>query len=503
MATPKSESEVLGFTVYDRDLGGHPNEVFMRALPEKVAEIPRGTYVTIEDGDRTFIGRVIDGPYTVREGNDDRTYFVIELVATLTPDGQTGVFSRPPPNREVQRADPNTVGKYIGCLGDIYIGRLATQFEVPVQLDSSTLIRHVAIFGTTGAGKSNTLQVIVEECLRRNFAVLCFDVEGEYVAMDQPTDILHGLLTKFGYKPEGVSDFRVLVPFPCSSLAKNAQRFTIPFQDIDKNILCEIVDVHGLHRVALLDAIEEVSSGFKTVQQDYFFEETEAMPYRLSDVIERIKKKLNPVLNPDLPQYLREIYTSLLTKLYYLSDLKIFDQEAETVAIEEIVKAGRLTVVDISEATDDLRNIVIAYILKKLFEYKMRNPDTPRIGIVLEEAHTFISESRKTRMIATATMLFELARRGRKRGICLFFVSQQPAHLPTEIFELCNTRFIHRISSTENLEVVQRSTGGVPRALWQAVTSLGRGECLLVSPKFHHAVVVKVRPAASKRLYTE
>jgi DNA helicase HerA-like ATPase len=47
-----------------------------------------------------------------------------------------------------------------------------------------------------------------------------------------------------------------------------------------------------------------------------------------------------------------------------------------------------------------------------------------------EEIHTFISRGKGRKMLATITMLTEMARQGRKRGLSMGIVSQQPALVP-------------------------------------------------------------------------
>jgi hypothetical protein len=100
-------------------------------------------------------------------------------------------------------------------------------------------------------------------------------------------------------------------------------------------------------------------------------------------------------------------------------------------------------------------------------------------------------------------MLTEMARQGRKRGLGLGIVSQQPALVPSELIELCNTRFIHKLGSTPNLQALRQSTGNVPDSLWGLMPSLGKGEVVISSPKFEQAVVARVRPNKSKRLRVE
>jgi DNA helicase HerA-like ATPase len=164
---------------------------------------------------------------------------------------------------------------------------------------------------------------------------------------------------------------------------------------------------------------------------------------------------------------------------------------------------GRISVIDLSESSDIVRNVTISHVLGEIFRYKTRVLESTPIVVFIEEIHTFLSKSKKKTMIATMTMLTEIARKGRKRGIGLGLVSQQPALVPSELIELCSTRLMHRISSEPNIEVLRRGTANVPESFWGMLPSLGNGEVLISSPKFHHSVIAQIRPNMSKRLRTE
>ena len=84
----------------------------------------------------------------------------------------------------------------------------------------------------------------------------------------------------------------------------------------------------------------------------------------------------------------------------------------------------------------------------------------------------------------------------------LALVSQQPGHVPDELFELANTRFIHQLKSAANLAPVRATTGGVHEALWSTVPALGQGQCLMTGPVFPNPVFVQMRPARSRRMHT-
>jgi DNA helicase HerA-like ATPase len=167
-------------------------------------------------------------------------------------------------------------------------------------------------------------------------------------------------------------------------------------------------------------------------------------------------------------------------------------------------------VLDVSETDDRSRNITIAYLLQSLFEQVVQIergqlvPGTdfrrPPVLVVLEEVHTFVSRTTASRMRAVLDQLQIISRRGRKRWMGLALVSQQPGHVPDELFELANTRFIHQLKSSSNLAPVQQTTGGVHEALWKTVPALAPGQCLLTGAIFRNPVFATIRPASSRRM---
>jgi DNA helicase HerA-like ATPase len=195
-------------------------------------------------------------------------------------------------------------------------------------------------------------------------------------------------------------------------------------------------------------------------------------------------------------------FTGLSAKLTWLLNSGAFDQPSlRSLDPERMLQPGTVNVFDVSLANDIVKNLVTADLLRKVFAYKVARENAPPTLLVIEEAHSFISREKALTMQATLQMLRNVARRGRKRWLSLAFVSQQPGHLPPELFELCNTRIVHTLRSMHNLEVLMATSGDVGREMWDRCPLLGAGEAIVTSPQLKRPAVVNIRPATSRRKF--
>jgi DNA helicase HerA-like ATPase len=182
----------------------------------------------------------------------------------------------------------------------------------------------------------------------------------------------------------------------------------------------------------------------------------------------------------------------------------IFDSTDDLLDVGDFIKAGKVSVLDLSNSyTVQVNNIVIAYLLRKIFDSKISNPDLPPTIIFIEEAHTFVSKENASKMEALLDRLREVTRRGRKRWLGLCFISQQPSHLPEEIFELCNTKIIHQTTGNRNLNALKISGGNVNEAIWDDVPTLGQGRSIIISPQFQHPIMTNMRICKTNREHTD
>lgn len=538
----------LGFVNFDSS-GSDNTTTGAMVAPDWRARFRRDVYVGIDDQEQglQFLGRIVEGPFHAPHEvsldsaitrttvlHPDRTqfrptYFVygtIEILGVLSEGERLDPTpTRPRPYSRIFVFPAERLCRLLGIEGSFYLGALMGYTDVKVNADPEKkgfLPRNVGVFGTIGSGKSNTTQVLMEEGLQAGWAVVAIDVEGEYVRMSEPTTD-QGLITVLsrdhGLAPSGVQDLRVYVPRTGSSDAISPIPFKVPIAALEPEVIADILEFSE-PQVRLFGRLTDSVSRQRPQQASRTGilgggTQTAGQPYSLQDLVDGVTEDASgnfPRL-PGLTTPEKSTAHALRAKLVHLGRSGILDWNATAgipeIPIADLLVPGRLSVIDVSEADDRSRNIAIAYTLSGLFDKVLeteRGVSMPTGGVrppllvVIEEVHTFVSRESAARMRAVLDKLQIISRRGRKRWMALALVSQQPGHVPDELFELANTRFIHQLKSVSNLAPVKQTTGGVHEALWSTVPSLGPGQCLVSGSVFRNPLFVNIRPARSRRL---
>jgi len=524
------EKNYIGYVDFDQGISQTFSNAFPVNIPEKnINLVLRGKYIKVHSLEgRTFVGRIDLGPFYMPEGISPSSTIVktftvkgdrftspppyyATCVATIIGELENGTlkttYTRPRPKSPVVLMGSKEISEMLRLKGDMVIGHLIGYRGVKIRLDPTSpnlLPRNVGIFGTVGSGKTNTAQVLIEEASSAGWAVFVLDVEGEYTFMDQPNsdpEMIAELKSVYGIEPEGIKDFRVFTPVGRTSTRFDAEEFGIPFSDINPYVLFEIMEATEPQQRYFTRVLREVTREIQGVEEISTIEGfalggiSESRGYTLEEVIEYMNRVTE---RGNLPRFMLSSYTAIITKLERLQAYGILD-DPRNLPVEERIRGGAVTVIDLSDVEDSVRNIVIAWLLGRVFEYKLSNEKAPPTMIAIEEAHTFISREVREKMSATIDMLKTVTRRGRKRWLSLVFISQQPGHLPPEIFELCNTRIVHSLKSEYNIRALRETSGMVTALEWSSIPTLSVGEALLSSPVLAHPLIVKIRPAKSTK----
>lgn len=142
-----------------------------------------------------------------------------------------------------------------------------------------------------------------------------------------------------------------------------------------------------------------------------------------------------------------------------------------------------VSVLDFSGVAAEISDLAIGVVLQLLFEVAVRSESTgigrPRpVLIVLEEAHRYLSSSVAT-VRAARESANRIAREGRKYGIGLLLVTQRPSELPDTALAQVGTIIALRLTNDGDQATVKAALPDSVAGLADALPSLRTGEAIV------------------------
>jgi hypothetical protein len=556
--TPASQDQVVTVIIPAAQLARLPNRTFVEIRTPTPA--PSGWPVA-------FLGMVVRGPFHEPDGLRGDSPLItttaaqgaqlflppyhgraeVQVLGEWVEEGGQRLLRvprfRPLPGSLVTPLPAAEVQRYLGAEGDLHLGRAVSYAGIKVAIptrEKSVLPRHLAIFGSTGSGKSTTVSRLIVEAQRAGMAVVVLDVEGEYCFLHEPTSdpLMVRLLQEQGQRPAGIpAEQMVLYTLvgqePANPNHPHQQAFTLTFDCFAPGAVAELLDLNeaqterflraydlavellrerstpqnqpswddqergfpGLPLAAVVDVVRAIArwlEGQRTIRPTW--QEWEAWPAKLQATLEHAFREQLP-RSPASWRALQGRLSSLLR-------LGIFDHGAgQPLNPRDFVVPGRVSVVDLSgvEAPEQ-RNLAIAEVLRTVLTGQeeagaaaQRNAP-PRTLVIIEEAHEFISVERRHQMPVLFSQIVRIARRGRKRWLGLVFVTHSPQHLPSELLGLVNNLVLHRLTDSSVLPALRQAFGAIDEGLWQQLSSLAPGQAIVSFTCFSRPLLVTIDP---------
>jgi len=340
------------------------------------------------------------------------------------------------------KSDHNIFGEY-----DIEIGKIIGNEEIPIGIRSEDVFKHVAIFGSTGSGKSNTSMLLARELYKKGFDVIILDWHGEYKQA----------LPEFNFY--GEKNYLVLNPIDLDDLT------TIDITEIFGEVL-ELTEpqkfllylgLEVLNQMKEFDfktLIQVISSSFSDstfMQRDVKFALTRKIIMLFSGLGEKLISSKNGYTYKDLAEKLRG---GNIIDLSFIRNIK-------------------------------LRRLYALMLLKFLLEYVIETRNNSRkIFIIIEEAQNYFSQSN----IIINKALQEV----RKFNVGICIISQSPSNVDPEVIKNTNIKIIHSIKSNIDKKVIADSLS-LDKEEIQILDKLDVGEAILVAPNLRKEVIVKIK----------
>ncbi len=367
-------------------------------------------------------------------------------------------------------ADDEFIKDTIGLTTDDndYIGLLENHNDLKINLDLKKVItKHIAILAKSGAGKSYTVGVILEEVLKKNIPIVILDPHNEYASIKYPNTNKSDMkrLEKLGLSPLG--------------FLNHVKEFS---PDIKINPQCEPIslDLNKLNPQELVNALPQKLS---PAQQNLMFNILSSLNNRVN-IDELVFHISNEESNSKW---------SLITLLESLKKLNIYSHTPTP--LSEIVRHKRMSIISLKGVEPYVQETFVSGLLRDLFEARKKE-EIPPFLLVLEEAHNFCPE-RSFGEMKSSKIIRTIAGEGRKFGVGLCVISQRPAKVDKNVISQCSTQILLKITNPNDLKSVISSSEGVDNDSEEEIQKLNIGTCLLTGV-IDIPLKVNIRPRISK-----
>lgn len=458
---------------------------------EQQFRLQLGAIMSIDTGSAIVLGLIgaMSVPAPSMDSNtSDVRIMELELIGEFTkPTAKSparfrrGVSNYPTLGDAVSISSHNELSALFAVSGgsSVRIGIVKQDAAIPATINVNDIFsRHAAILGTTGAGKSCAIALMLRAITDqyRNAHIVILDPHNEYarsfgdkaIVFDPATFSLPFWLLTF--------DELIEVLYP--------ERIGV---ETEIEILSELIPV--VKKMGLNNS----QSSLRATADRRVFETSNVTvdtptPYRISELLSLLDKALGGLNNSqNIAPYkkLRNRLYSITQDARYafmFGSLSVQDTMVETLAaLFRIPVEGKpISILELGALPAEVAQVVVSVVSRLAFEFGLWSHGASPIALVCEDAHRFAPADRKDGFAPTRRALARLAKEGRKTGVSLWVVSQRPTELDPAILSQCNTIFAMRLANQADQETLRAVVPDASTSLLSALPSLGTGEAIAI-----------------------
>jgi DNA helicase HerA-like ATPase len=396
------------------------------------------------------------------------TGYIGQPVFLASPDNLMKIFSRLSNNTII----PLEIGTVVGSEN-------GSNESVPVSFDPTGFMRHTAVFGQSGSGKSFSFGIVLEEIIKNTEArVLVFDPNSDYRRFSsvRPPDEI-----KKNSKRNYTDDDHRVVTETWDRLKPQFLRFAIPsnplspdgskllsllFSDIRRANQCRLVGLDPVLDHEDYGAFCEILDNLGT-------------QYQIAEVMAQLRRGRS------------ESNFRLLHRIENreIDKLRVWGPES---VIDHLRRENwRFAAIDLKVATSLERSIVASAILEAL--YRDMVIETSKVTfIVIDEAHNLCPRTPwDPHQNAPTQILHEIAAEGRKYGAFLMLLTQNPSKLSEQALIQCDNIILMNMTSSAEVRSLEAVVKDAGPGLSGTVFGLSRGEAVCMGGIVRNEVIVK------------
>ncbi|HEC77008.1 MAG TPA: ATP-binding protein [Thermoplasmatales archaeon] len=356
----------------------------------------------------------------------------------------------------------------------------------------------ILICGKRGYGKSYTIGVFIEEMalldeeIRKNIAILVIDTLGLFWTTFWPNLKQKNLLEKWDLTPK---NFDIMI-FSSEENVERYKRFGIPAE----KLVIKTPEIDLYHWSQLFNLMP---TDYESAVIGKVLSEIGEKDYSIDEIIDYLEKE----------EEIKEEAKLVVENFFHMAkSWKIFGRRG--IEINNIAKGGRITVIDLSSFSDELKRIIVSVISRKIFYKRIKerknyeeatihrlnydmNNKIPLTWLVMDEAHIFLPSEE---CISKNILVRQWLRQGRQFGLSMILATQRPSSLDREVFSHSDIIISHRLTSYEDLEALNSIRPTYMNVkIEEAIKKIGeeKGTAIIIDDNSESIHVIKIRPRLS------
>ncbi len=497
-----------------------------------------GTFVKMPIGNITIYGITSSVSNTPSKFNENEIkqligsrFLTVQLVGEKIGNSnfEKGIGTYPTINDEVHLVTEKDLFDIYGDkeLGTIEIGKHSSSDNLSVYVDIHKLIlRHCAILGSTGSGKSNTTVSILKAILNdyKGSRVILVDPHGEYASAfpaakvfkinekDNPLFIPFWLMNfdelayfLVGAKPidDQRQEYRMFRELITTYKKEN---FNLKSGDVNKNFITADSPIPFNIRKVWYEMNWWLNATFSESNKDSQTKETAKllMDYDGNpkeenyDLLEPAEFEPYPMSNQEPYKSKHQEYYSyekkLLTRIkdsryYFLFNPGEYKDEKSTKDLHNLLNEWiacneRLSILDLSGVPFEVLDITIGLITRFVYDSMFWGKNVAYTGknrpllLAYEEAHTYLNKNDNNSYSKNA--IEKIFKEGRKFGLGALIISQRPSEISDTILAQVGTLIALRLTNSIDQGIVKSSAPDNMNSLIDLLPSLRIGEAVVV-----------------------
>lgn len=438
-------------------------------------------------------------------------------------DFEKGIGLYPTINDEVHLVTEDDLADIYGGLDDsaglLVIGKHSSAENLDVSIDVNQLIlRHSAILGSTGSGKSNSVVVIIKKLIEHlaNSRIVLIDPHGEYASAFPDARVL-----KIGdpdsplYVPFWLMNFDELMYFLVGAKPTDDQR--PEYREFRELIVKTKKDNHCL-RAGIVDQnfiTADSPIPFSIREIWYQINRKVNATYQKAALADQIKDNECLIEEGDAEQLIPakfEPYSMSNQAPYKAKDITFYSYEKKLITrlkdsrydfmfypgeyrdrtsgkdLHDLLKEwidgeSRLTILDLSNVPFEVMDITVGLITRFIYDSMFWGRFEPNTGrdrpllIAYEEAHSYLGKRDVHYARAAVERIFK---EGRKFGLGAMVISQRPSELSETILAQVGTFIALRLTNSSDQSIVKSMAPDNMNSLINLLPSLRVGEAVIV-----------------------